>query len=86
MRNLLNFRESLGKDLGSKYYEMFKYQKGKFIIKGLKEDDENNINNTDNLVEKKEEDDPMDIKIKNDFIKNIITDFKKILSPIWRLL
>ena len=57
---------------------MFKYQKGKFIIKGLKEDDENNISNTDdNLVEKKEEDDPMDIKIKNDFIKNIITDFKK---------
>ena len=60
---------------------MFKYQKGKFIIKGLKENDENNIltnvNNTDDLVEKKEEVDPMDIKIKNDFIKNIITDFKK---------
>ena len=72
MRNLLYFRERFEKGLGNKYYEMFKYQKGKFIIKGLKEDDENNISNTDNLVEKKEEDDPMDIKIKNDFIKNII--------------
>ena len=78
---LFLFEVIFGKDLGNKYYEMFKYQKGKFIIKGLKENDENNIlnnvNNTDDLVEKKEEVDPKDIKIKNDFIKNIITDFKK---------
>ena len=52
-------------------------------MKGLKEDDENNISNTDdNLVEKKEEDDPMNIKIKNDFIKNIITDFKKMFFKL----
>ena len=62
---------------------MFNYEKGKFIIKGLNEkikdnkDDINYINNTDNLLEKEEENNPEDIKIKQEFFKNIVIDFKK---------
>ena len=80
---LFLFEIIFGKDLANKYYEMFNYEKGKFIIKGLNEkikdnkDDINFINNTDNLLEKEEENNPEDIKIKQEFFKNIVNDFKK---------
>lgn len=75
---LFLFEIIFGKDLANKYYEMFNYQKGKFIIKGLKEEDENSRlnNNNEDLLEKKEESSPEEIKIKQEFVKNIVNDFK----------
>jgi hypothetical protein len=82
---LFLFEIIFGKDLANKYYEIFDCEKGKFIIKGLDEKKEhannlyslNNNTNEDNLIEKKEESNPEEIKIKQEFFKNIVNDFKK---------
>ena len=90
---LFLFEIIFGKDEAYKYYEMFNYEKGKFIIKGLKnqesknnkEETSNINNNSDNLIEK--EDNPEEIKIKQDFFKNIVYDFKKMfISYLEKLL
>ena len=78
---LFLFEIIFGKELANKYYEMFNYEKGRFIIKGLKEvENSDNINkegvSTENLLENGEESNPEEIKIKQEFIKNIVTDFK----------
>ena len=70
--------------MANKYYEMFNYEQGKFFIQGInnekrkenKEDISNINNNTDNLLDK-EESNPEEIKIKQEFFKNIVNDFKK---------
>ena len=70
--------------MANKYYEMFNYEQGKFFIQGInnekrkenKEDISNINNNTDNLLDK-EENNPEEIKIKQEFFKNIVNDFKK---------
>lgn len=90
---LFLFEIIFGKDEAYKYYEMFNYEKGKFIIKGLKNQESKNSkeetsninNNSDNLIEK--EDNPEEIKIKQDFFKNIVYDFKKMfISYLEKLL
>ena len=81
---LFLFEIIFGKDLGYKYYEMYNYELGKFLINGInyekrkenKEDISNINNNTDNLLDK-EDSNPEEIKIKQEFFKNIVNDFKK---------
>ena len=78
---LFLFEIIFGKDLAYKYYNMFKFKKGKFVIEGLEEKDENSIlnsmNNYGDLREKKEENISEDIRIKQEFTKSIVNDFKK---------
>ena len=79
------FEIIFGKEESNKYYEMYDYEKGKFIIKELKNEEaknfkednnnNNNITNSDNLIEKEEN--PEIIKIKQEFFKNTVNDFKK---------
>ena len=81
---LFLFEIIFGKELASKYHEIFNYEKGKFLIKGInyeksKENLEeiNNLNNNrDNLMEKEEENNPEEMKIKQEFFKNIVSDFR----------
>ena len=79
---LFLFEIIFGKDLANKYYEIFDYEKGKFRIKGINEKKEinnfySNNTNEDNLIDKKEENNPEETKIKQEFFKNIVNDFKK---------
>ena len=82
---LFLFEIIFGKDLANKYNEMFKYEKGKFIIESLNNEKNkeflekiNNLNNNlENLIEKKEENNPEEIKAKQEFFKNIVSNFKK---------
>ena len=77
---LLLFEIIFGKDLGYNYYEKFNYEKGKFLVADLKEKKEENKKesiNEDNLLDKKEESNIEDTKIKQDFFKNMVGDFKK---------
>ena len=76
---LFLFEIIFGKDSAIKYNEMFKYEKGKFIIESLNNEIKiNNLNhNLENLIEKKEENNPEEIKAKQEFFKNIVSNFKK---------
>ena len=76
---LFLFEIIFGKDSAIKYNEMFKYEKGKFIIDSLNNEIKiNNLNhNLENLIEKKEENNPEEIKAKQEFFKNIVSNFKK---------
>ena len=85
---LFLFEIIFGKDLANKYYEMFNFEKGKFFINSSNfgEKKETN-NNMDNILEKEEDNNPEEIKIKQDFFKNIVNDFKKMfISYLEKLL
>ena len=79
---LFLFEIIFGKELANKYYDIFNYEKGKFIIEGLKdaEKKENKEENKNNEItaENNEENAQEELKIKQEFFKNIVNDFKKV--------
>ena len=70
------FEVIFGKDLANKYYDMFNYEKQKFLIEGINNDKKNEINEKNNYINnqgdnalEKEEENPEEVKIKQEFFK-----------------
>lgn len=85
---LFLFEIIFGKELAAKYYDSYKYRKGKFIIPGLREtlgETEGNKGEGKGGEEEKKDTEENNIeinqeaaKIQQEFTKNIANDFKKI--------
>ena len=71
---LLLFEIIFGEDLAYKYHEIFNFIKGKFIIDEEQKKEKEKENN--DLVNNEFEENPEEIKKKQEFSKNIGNDFK----------